>query len=409
MELRRGGRASRKRQKRAQRQRSDRNKGIAAARTSGFRKRSPQPQLSGRDAGARRASQGTTQRDLQQSVGSLDRRVQNALNQGNTALAKDLRSRQNKFVKDLAMKRASRVPGGTIQGNVRMSGGNPILTSKGFDAFQRTVDQDFLDPTRKLQNEFPDQYQKMYPIASRLQAGPPTVQAIKGMFGMKDKPIPYSQPNMPGVRYPLDRTPDATQSSPDATQSLRNIPEGYDQIYNEMFGAQPETRVRGIDTTRNIPDMEDALKAQDLAGRAVPPISQRQPGVGATLMTMSDVADMQRMNAIRNQIATNTGILANLPQGIDPTQVGSIQGSGGGLQSVFNMQDFVDRNPGSVFPTGYNLGMLNNDFNTGLQFYGGNTAFGNTPEARAALEAIRSNDPQSFINMLGGVGIGGLR
>ena len=435
MELRRGGRASRKRQKRAQRQRSDRNKGIAAARTSGFRKRSPQPQLSGRDAGARRASQGTTQRDLQQSVGSLDRRVQNALNQGNTALAKDLRSRQNKFVKDLAMKRASRVPGGTIQGNVRMSGGNPILTSKGFDAFQRTVDQDFLDPTRKLQNEFPDQYQKMYPIASRLQAGPPTVQAIKGMFGMKDKPIPYSQPNMPGVRYPLDRTPDATQSSPDATQSLRNIPEGYDQIYNEMFGAQPETRVRGIDTTRNIPDreaqvkasegiagvlkgidttrnipdMEDALKAQDLAGRAVPPISQRQPGVGATPMTMSDVADMQRMNAIRNQIATNTGILANLPQGIDPTQVGSIQGSGGGLQSVFNMQDFVDRNPGSVFPTGYNLGMLNNDFNTGLQFYGGNTAFGNTPEARAALEAIRSNDPQSFINMLGGVGIGGLR
>ena len=73
------------------------------------------------------------------------------------------------------------------------------------------------------------------------------------------------------------------------------------------------------------------------------------------------------------------------------------------------MQDFVDRNPGSVFPTGYNLGMLNNDFDTGLQFYGGNTAFGNTPEARAALEALRSNDPQSFINMLGGVGIGGLR
>ena len=74
------------------------------------------------------------------------------------------------------------------------------------------------------------------------------------------------------------------------------------------------------------------------------------------------------------------------------------------------MQDFVDRNPGSVFPTGYNLGMLNNGFDTGLQFYGGDTAFGNTPQARAALEALRSTNPnQSFVNMLGGVGIGGLQ
>ena len=433
--------ANRARRQASQRQ-ADQNRGIAAARTSGFRERNPQPQLSGRDAAIRRASQGTTQRGLEQSVGSLDRRVQSALSQGNTALAKDLRSRQNRFVKDLARKRAqgsmlSSAPLSQRDAIRKRINANPnvIVGQNAFDVFQNTIDQDFLDPTRKLQNEFPDQYQKMYPIASRLQAGPPTVQAIKGMFGIKNKPIPYSQPDMPGVRYPLDRTPDAVQSSPDATQSLRNIPEGYDSIYSQMFLEQPETRARGIDTTRNIPDreaqvkasegiagvlkgidttrnipdMEDALKAQDLAGRAVPPISQRQPGVGATPMSMSDVADMQRMNAIRNQIATNTGILANLPQGIDPTQVGSIQGSGGGLQSVFNMQDFVDRNPGSVFPTGYNLGMLNNDFDTGLQFYGGNTAFGNTPEARAALEALRSNDPQSFINMLGGVGIGGLR
>lgn len=228
-----------------------------------------------------------------------------------------------------------------------------------------------------------------------------------------------------------------TTDVPSVAQSLRNLPENANELRGNMEAATKEAEMRqlrgqrfdregevkaaenqgiagvldnrGIDTTRNIPDMEDALKAQDLAGRAVQPISQRQPGVGATPMTLADVADMQRMNAIRNQIATNTGILANLPQGIDPTQVGSIQGSGQGLQSVFNMQDFVDRNPGSVFPTGYNLGMLNNDFDTGLQFYGGNTAFGNTPEARAALEAIRSNDPQSFINMLGGVGIGGLR
>ena len=433
--------ANRARRQASQRQ-ADVNRGIAAARTSGARQISPQPQVSGRDAAARRASQGTTQSSLQQSVGSLSRRVQNALNQGNTALAKDLRSRQNKFVKDLARKRAqesmlSSAPLSQRDAIRKRIKANPnvIVGQNAFNVFQDTIDQDFLDPTRKLQNEFPDQYAKMYPIASRLQMGLPTVQAIKGMFGIENKPIPYSQPNMPGERYPLDRTNDV----PTIAQSLRNLPEGANELRGNMEAATKEAEMRqlrgqrfdregevkalenraqgiagvldnrGIDTTRNIPDMEDALKAQDLAGRAVQPISQRQPGVGATPMTMSDVADMQRMNAIRNQIATNTGILANLPPGVDPTQVGSIQGSGQGLQSVFNMQDFVNKNPGSVFPTGYNLGMLNNDFDTGLQFYGGNTAFGNTPEARAALEALRSNDPQSFINMLGGTGIGALR
>ena len=157
---------------------------------------------------------------------------------------------------------------------------------------------------------------------------------------------------------------------------------------------------------RNIPGGEAADKAIDLAGRPVDPISNRQRPLDSSPMTLQDVADQERLQAIRNQIALNTGILSNLPDNVDPTQVGDVQGAGQGLQSVFNMQDFVNNNPGSIFPTGYNLGMMNNGIDTGLNFYGGDVAFGNTPEARAALEQLRSIDPnQTFTNMLGGTAL----
>ncbi len=39
-----------------------------------------------------------------------------------------------------------------MKGNVRTSDGKRPLTSAGFDVFQETMDQDFIDPTRKLQN-----------------------------------------------------------------------------------------------------------------------------------------------------------------------------------------------------------------------------------------------------------------
>ena len=215
---RRGGKASAKRQasanrarRRASQRRADQNRGIAAARTSGARRRSEPQYLTGRDAAARRASQGTTQRDLQQSIGSLDRRVENALKQGNTALAKDLRSRQNKFVKDLATKRAqesmlSSAPLSQRDKIKKRIKANPnvIVGQDAFDVFQETIDQDFIDPTRKLQNEFPDQFREMYPFTSAIQGGLPAVRLAKQAFGIDDKPIPYNLPDMPGVRYPLD-------------------------------------------------------------------------------------------------------------------------------------------------------------------------------------------------------------
>ena len=233
---RRSGIASAKRQARAQRARrraEDRRSqaNIDKARSGGNRRTADVRRggtSTGRESGiaaANKFDRTKKAKSLQQSVGSLDRRVEKALKEGNTDLAKDLRSRQNKFVKQLAMERAKKVPGGTIQGNVRTSSGDPILTSKGFDVFQETVDQDFIDPTRKLQNEFPDQFREMYPITSAIQGGLPAVRLAKQAFGIDDKPIPYNLEDMPGVRYPLDITFGAGEgATPITTRSDRQDP-----------------------------------------------------------------------------------------------------------------------------------------------------------------------------------------
>lgn len=169
----------------------------------------PKPDaFSGREKGIAAANTGSKEDKLQQSVGSLDRRIATALEKKDTDLAKDLRSRQNKFVKELALERVRKTPGGTIQGNVRMRDGTRPMTTAGFNVFQDTIDRDFLDPTRRLQNIYPEQAREMYPIESRLQMGLPTVQAIKALFDIKDKPIPYTDPRMPGERYALDFTPE---------------------------------------------------------------------------------------------------------------------------------------------------------------------------------------------------------
>lgn len=151
--------------------------------------------------------------NLKQSIGSLDRRINNAVKSGNVDQAKDLRSRQNNFVQNLAdtaVREAASPYGGndpelTIQGNVRTSSGGPLLTTKGGQLRQSVIDRDFLNPTRRLQNEFPAEMKKMYPISQAAQGGPFALQAIKKMFGIEDKPIPYSGDGiMPALRYPLD-------------------------------------------------------------------------------------------------------------------------------------------------------------------------------------------------------------
>jgi hypothetical protein len=213
---RRGGGSRRAAARREANRRSERN--IDRAR-SGQTKRESRQATGGTStprergiAAANTFKRNKKERDIEQSVGSLDRRVEKAIAEGNTALAKDLRSRQKKFVKDLAYERARKTPGGTIQGNIRTSDGKRPLTTAGFDVFQETMDQDFIDPTRKLQNIDPDAYSDMYPISAGLQGGLPTIRLAKKAFGVDDKPIPYNLQDMPGVRYPLQRTPVTTRS-----------------------------------------------------------------------------------------------------------------------------------------------------------------------------------------------------
>ena len=220
---RRGGRASAKRQASAKRARnraaarkardqqiSDRN--IDRARSGGNRQGADirtGGESTGRERGIAAANtydRNKKERSLEQSVGSLDRRVEKALAAGNTALAKDLRSRQKNFVKDLAYERARKTPGGIMQGNVRTSDGKRPLTSAGFDVFQETIDQDFIDPTRKLQNIDSDAYGDMYPISAGIQKGLPSTRILKKFFDQEEKDIPYNLDDMPGVRYPLDRS-----------------------------------------------------------------------------------------------------------------------------------------------------------------------------------------------------------
>ena len=166
----------------------------------------------GRESGIMASQNKNKIKSLEQSVGSLDRRIENALKSGNTDLAKDLRSRLNKFTTQLGDERAKKIDGGVARTDsgsiIKTSSGRPVLTNRGLAAFNQTKDMDFLDPTRKLQNEYPEQFAKMYPITNQLNKGLPTTRIARkigqGLFGMEPKPIGYTDDDMPGIRYPLD-------------------------------------------------------------------------------------------------------------------------------------------------------------------------------------------------------------
>ena len=201
--------------KRIAEKKSDRRGAYVASKN----KRRSKPQyLTGRSAAASGIATANREKNLQQSVGSLDRRVDKALADGNTDLAKDLRSRQNKFVKQLGLERAKQAmlnaaPLDKKEQIRKQLKANPnFLNTRGFNEFQRTVDEDFIDPTRKLQNLYPDQYGKMYPLTNILQGGPLAVRGIRAALGKEKKQIPYSLEDMPSVRYPLD-APITTRSN----------------------------------------------------------------------------------------------------------------------------------------------------------------------------------------------------
>ena len=188
----------------------------------------------GREAGIAAANKyipKKKQTSLEQSVGSLDRRINTALQKGNTALAKDLRSKKKGFVKKLGLSRAhdamiNAAPLSKRDQIKKQIKANPnMLNTTGKEIFDETMDMDFLDPTRQLQNEYPEAYADMYPISNQLQKGLPGVRFAKEALGLDKKKIPYTDPDMPGVRYPLDITFGAGEgATPITTRSDRQSP-----------------------------------------------------------------------------------------------------------------------------------------------------------------------------------------
>ena len=192
------------------------------------KRRTPKPKFNNREAAiiknAKKSKAGNI-KELQQSVGSLDRRINTAIDDGKLDVAKDLRSRKNKFTTDLGIARALELKDGVARskdGKILRSSttGQPLLTSRGRDIFDQTKDLDFVDPTRRLQNVAPDAYKKMYPYTSAIAGGLPSTRMAKELFNVEDKDIPYRYPGtddifgegaFPAQRYPLDYmgTPDA--------------------------------------------------------------------------------------------------------------------------------------------------------------------------------------------------------
>jgi hypothetical protein len=210
--------------------------------------------------------------------------------------------------------------------------------------------------------------------------------------------LPFPLKGMAAKRYEdtIKDTPrtlaDLGVDTTTAAQSLRNVPEGQDQLYNEMLGAsqrQPGLDNRGIMAlSQRSPQMDfgapttydpyakegaignllgriplDDYRTQNL--QAFYPDIYRSSGAPmdtgfVPAPTADQLATQEGIEAIRRQIDLNTGILANLPPGVDPTRVGSVQGSGQGLMSVFDMQDFVNKNPTTIYPQGFPTQMMMN-------------------------------------------------
>jgi hypothetical protein len=160
-------------------------------------------------------------REIKESIGSLDRRVQKAVKDDKLKEAKDLRSRQKKFVKDLGYREAvdaMKAAGGKDLKIARTSDGSPLMSGAGKEVFDQIMDKYYIDPTRNLQNTNPAAYGKMYPGANFLQSALPSLMK-KGMsvvnpalgilgltMGDKNKNIPYTNmetQGLPGTEFPL--------------------------------------------------------------------------------------------------------------------------------------------------------------------------------------------------------------
>ena len=201
-------------------------------------------------------------KDLEQSVGSLNRRVENAIKAGDTDKAKDLRSRQKNFVKDLGNELAIQ-SGGVMRSAptssddkgriIRDSRGNPILTTEGFQTFQNNMQRNFLDPTRRIMNTNPDAYATMYPISNFIQRTLPKAARMAvpggGIMGLnqESRPIPMFDPNFNTSR---DFALDLQTQNPD-------IAESYSQFMDEQFPIDQSEAVERSTIANETPEYLD--------------------------------------------------------------------------------------------------------------------------------------------------------
>jgi len=224
--------------------------------------------LTGRDRGIATqyaSSRGDKIKRLEQSVGSLDRRITKALEEGDTDQAKDLRSRQNKFVKNLSdqrMLQSGNFAKDSSGRAIKDSSGRPIGDTRGQEIRDFTTDIDFIDPTRRIMNKYPDQFAKMYPIQSGLEKG------LK--FLMKDfkrRDIPYSDKAMyegemrdqfgniitgPGRRYPLEGSLPSVEGIEEQFFGRSKDPD-YKQPYLSYPGYNEEVTISDLVDDKSVP------------------------------------------------------------------------------------------------------------------------------------------------------------
>ena len=305
---------------------------------------------------------------IEQSVGSLDRRIQTALDKGDTGTAKDLRSRLNKFTNKLGYERAilhdgvMRNKDGKI---LRSTSGNPMMNTRGRKYFDETKDQDFIDPTRKLKNTdiaafremYPnplikgarglaDLYEKFSPMANIAKAwnkakGLPVVNELGTMgrdlknvgketknalmkninlpkIEFRKRNVPYNLDDMPGVRYPLDEGWGRGEGATPFGGRSR------DPNYKQPFFSWPDTDVSISDLIDPVQlEKNRILESQGIDENFIYPGQDGEPGNTALQLAYDDSVqealaknveldkfgepfDQAAVNELLKNLATNT-------------------------------------------------------------------------------------------------------